>query len=144
MINEPLLRKTLDVIRSEHQFHVQGSWITLSNEVIESPEFKAASEGKGPRLVVTPGVCGTAACFAGWAVHLAGWEIAVERGGMALAVPPPGDIPSFGRLGQRHTVEGAATHLLGLDYSDAEDLFNGSNSLCEIEDLVDDLIKQSV
>lgn len=101
--------------------------------------------------------CGTTMCFAGTAVHLAGypliWEKRIfedERLAFYCKVP---DSYTGKRVGDRHPdlnpdydiacIHEVATHELGLDYDEAHELFWNSDTFDEIEEAVKGIINNN-
>lgn len=76
--------------------------------------------------------CGTAMCIAGWACHQAGDRFIFSRGGVGA------DAERVIRAdtGEIQDVEWRAMDLLDLTYGQAMDLFQGSNSLARVRELV--------
>lgn len=101
--------------------------------------------------------CKTGMCFAGWAADLAGGKWLTSpasdegEGENLLATedylaPEPGDdgrctrsLYINGDTIEGTHVEDRAMRVLGLNHDDAEDLFNGSNSLSDIRQAIDRL-----
>jgi hypothetical protein len=131
VLDEGLLRKTWETIQDQHEFHNQASWLSLSDEMLASSEFRDAFHG-GKELKLTPGVCGTQACFAGWAVHLAGWDMVGATSGAILAIDPQSKTA--------FTVQTAAQYVLGLSWDEAETLFDGHNTRHTLGCLVEELL----
>ena len=73
--------------------------------------------------------CGTVQCFAGWAVHLEGWEVDNEL----HATVRKGAVTD-------RDVEALAIELLGLSRREAFTLFGGGNTIEELERTVRDLV----
>jgi hypothetical protein len=77
--------------------------------------------------------CGTAACFAGWAVLLNGYELQLQFG------DPFGghcfDVKSL-KTGVRSAVATAAAEVLELTYGEAMTLFHAGNTFEELEQMV--------
>lgn len=98
--NVPLLLATLSFIQAEPRLWDQSTFIPW-------PQFDAQGQE-----------CGTACCFAGNALLLAG----------------------FKRLTNPQDIKRRAAKVLGLDYVDASRLFYAGNRLYEIAEMVEDLI----
>ncbi len=83
--------------------------------------------------------CGTAMCFAGWAVTLAGAQVDFRRFGDELStnvITPE----SRSELGLRTLyIDEAAQELLDLSLEEAEELFAGANSIKRLRALVAEL-----
>jgi len=114
MANSELLRSTMAYIES----HVH-----------EWDQFAWAHRGD----------CGTAMCFAGWAVTLAGAEVDFTRFGdesSTSTITPA----SQRELGLRSSyIDEAARELLDLSLDQSEELFCASNSMERLRMLVDEL-----
>lgn len=114
-INWPLLDKVLDHIRAHPEQHQQQ-------------QFR----------------CETGMCVAGWAAELAGRKWAFPAGlgwPSSLVLAEPGELFVKTTGDGAYVVEcfDAASALLGLTETDAYDLFEGSNTLSDIERIVDEL-----
>lgn len=72
--------------------------------------------------------CGTAQCFAGWAIALKGWERYTD------------DLPMVQREGLALRIPTAAKNELGLSEYEALILFDGSNTVDMLELMVKDLV----
>lgn len=98
MRNIELLEKTMQFIKDNPEKHDQHTW------------------------------CGTAQCFAGWAVHLQGGRVVDEESAIV-------------EVGwHRDHVQDVAESLLGLDGWESGALFAGGNTLEELELMVKDLV----
>lgn len=138
----PLLRQVMVIITNNPDVWEQGRWVSIDLKTI------------GPRPVgpVVPGSCGTTACVAGWAAHLAGWEYIPYQDHFRLTcaclecedladtgVHSSGDpYPAFvaRKNGEYRSVGCAAQRELGLTYNEAEDLFDGTNTWRNVLDAV--------
>lgn len=141
MANVELLERVLTYIKDHPEDHRQKVWAEMSS-------------------------CGTAMCFAGWAVALSGsrflWDNAPaafshqahyctvpEESPMAIE---PGDhwvyreIEDFDiELGEGERIayiSDTAMHLLDLTFKQANELFDSDNTLEEIEEIVKDIINE--
>jgi hypothetical protein len=88
--------------------------------------------------------CGTAFCFAGHALHRAGWHVAdaVQHGVTwfqegALLLYGPDDSPADWCEGDE--LQRQAAHLLGLTQAESDELFAPNNELDEIRTLLDQI-----
>jgi hypothetical protein len=102
---EVLLKETYNYIVEHPEEHDQASWVRRVN-------------GNS---------CDTAYCFAGMAVHLAGYDINVR---MAT-------VPGFDDHQYYKSIRDAAKELLNLDDHDADILFNGYNSIHDIRRILE-------
>lgn len=76
--------------------------------------------------------CGTPSCFAGWAIHLAGYRY--TDGVRVCQISPTGD-------GKALAADGVfAAQLLGIDLVNAWRLFNAGNTRSMLELMVKDLV----
>jgi len=79
-------------------------------------------------------VCGTAMCFAGWAVVLSGGKIAFAGNSTRT---------SQCRIdGAMDDIDLVAERLLGLSMDDANDLFGPTNTIEDLREIVDMLIER--
>lgn len=80
--------------------------------------------------------CGTAMCFAGWAVAL-GHELEwFDQDGYCSAAPSgEAEVVDYywGERLSGMSVPSAATYLLGINFDEADNLFDGKNSLDDLE-----------
>jgi hypothetical protein len=76
--------------------------------------------------------CGTAACFAGWACLLSGWQVGPRWDFNGPLISPD-------TLIEKDTPE-AAVDLLGIDIYDADRLFDARNTLPMLALMVKDLM----
>lgn len=98
----------------------------------------------------TPTKCGTAYCFAGWAVLLGtgpSGQVDEDDEVPRKALPNEDEIEEHfddapASAGYVH-VAVAARHLLGLTHDDAEALFGGGNELADLEHMVAELCGES-
>ena len=109
MVNIDKLDAVLDHIRTHPEQHDQCCWMR------EDPN------------------CGTAACFAGWAVTLAGWKMVVASRRSAMADT------CVNEDGKKRVIAGLAREILGLDYGDSEVLFDAFNTVEDLELMAKDL-----
>lgn len=120
MVNVPLLEKVMAHIEAHPEEWNQDMWVTLPGS---ESAILAKLEGRT--------YCGTAYCFAGHVVHMAGYDFHdPEKGGHFVTVDG----------GARLTSEVAACEL-GLDPEDATDLFWASNTLEDLQRHVKRLVK---
>lgn len=114
--NVELLEQTMQVIKDTPELHRQGYWGTKTD-------------------------CGTAMCFAGWAVTLEGWVF--QFGDYESTDPNERSLSSFVVKGDdqigRHVPE-VARALLGLENHEAETLFDAINTPEMLERMVKDLV----
>lgn len=103
MPNSELLHETMDFILAHPEKHNQGYW-SLGTE------------------------CGTAHCFAGWALILSG---------MTLSELAPGD--NDYRTPNGRFVRFEAKRVLRLDKDQATRLFHGFNTVTDLKHIVDDI-----
>lgn len=103
-VNVPLLRQTLDYIKTHPQEWDQEVW-----------------------RQVRP--CGTVACFAGWACALNGDRFN----------PDDWDFVITDESGVSFPIEDRAREILGLTIGDADWLFDGGNTLDDLEQIVEEL-----
>lgn len=132
-VNVPLLRKTMEHIKSHPEHWHQGSWRTdISEDMAESLNAGRATGRHRP----VPISCGTAMCFAGWACELAGdeWEADVFGGLDQFFVSDHVMVD-----GQPVRAAERARDLLGLTRFQADRLFEGLNRLEDLEEIVADL-----
>lgn len=119
-VNVPMLRKVMDHIDAYPDEHEQGSWVWDYNrmppELLQTVAFKAPA-------------CGTAMCFAGHAVHMAGGEMIFANPGAFQTVTCKLD-------GLVDTIENTATEVLGLPYGVAQYLFESARTQDELRDAV--------
>lgn len=124
--NIDLLYKTLDHIETLEAFRAEGVYLKDRwNQGTWAIQYRD-SDGD---------LCGTACCFAGWAVHLAGDHFVNDVGcdmegcdcDEIVAEAPDGNI--------EHIAE-RAQELLGLDWRERGRLFNGSNTLDQLREVV--------
>lgn len=116
-INVPLLRKTLEHIEAHPEEWDQGDW----------------------RLrVEREGFCGTAYCFAGTAANLHGAEWRIP----APADWQDDDMRIVTPEGGMH-VEYYAQEILGLNFNQADMLFDGGNDLADLRRIVDGLVAEA-
>jgi hypothetical protein len=107
--NVELLEETMQYIKDHPELHRQGWWFTKQS-------------------------CGTAACFAGWAVTLKGYMPVFDVGDWrAEVVALPGDRREF-------DTPYLAQQLLGLTLNERETLFEASNTSEMLELMVKDLV----
>lgn len=114
--NVGLLDRTLAVIREEAAKPDHGQW--------KQGEWR----------------CGSGMCFAGWAAQLGGgvWLLEVLKDDDARSIDillkaEPGEETRFD--GTVH-IQDRARRILGLTIGEAENLFNGTNDLADIEDAI--------
>jgi hypothetical protein len=125
------LHRVLDYIKGHPETWHQDHWITRWTD----EEWKADEEAKLGRHL-----CGTTACFAGRAALMfrpdLPWFRPVEVGGPDLP-HSFADLFSPTSKRRRTTMREVATAELGLDQEEAELLFAGTNTLAEIEGLIE-------
>lgn len=126
MFNEPLLLKTLEHIKSVPQLTVPDEPAMLALKEQGKP-----AEGWYQSDWAVEVECGTAYCFAGWAALLSGHHIKVDKSGYAL-------IDDNRELSIRYV----AMEELGIDIGEADDLFDGTNDLDALEQLVEYIIAE--
>lgn len=111
--NVELLQQTMQYIKDHPEQHMQDIWVT---------DFA---------------LCGTAACFAGWASLLDGMSaiklLRLSEGIEAVRIPGEG-----GRW--RSAVSIHASSILGLTREEADILFGGTNTTPTLELMVKDLV----
>jgi len=130
--NVALLRKVREQILHHPETHEQASWITtVTFELFESAAG-AVQYPRGTRYFrhMQKVVCGTTACVAGWAVHLAGmeplvgdiqaWSDGVYTRQAFQVTEEPGAGPA--------PIRSTARRLLGLNEIDADTLFDANNT----------------
>lgn len=113
--NIPLIRKTLEHIESHPEEWYQGNWAINT---------------------YSPASCGTAYCFAGWALVLAGHDFG-----------PSDNLWLFeldGRMVSNSEVGVAAKNALGLTQHEANRLFYAHNSLQSLRDIVEDIVGEKL
>lgn len=108
--NVELLEATLKHITDHPEQHDQTSWAR------------------------TDLACGTAACFAGWACELAGYQLDLGHNWDAYCFVN----------GRREGIRETAQALLGLSNQEASTLFCGGNELIHLEMMVKDLVTDGV
>jgi len=136
-INAELLLRVLKQIKATPERWQQKAWVTLP-------------------LPLSPELCGTKFCFAGWAAYFSGYahEWGLEPGRtyvdllppetqQALALHPDAPKYSFALPNGRTVVHVSmiASAVLGLDAMQASALFDAFNTLEDLEDIVGALIK---
>lgn len=80
--------------------------------------------------------CGTAACFAGWACLLSGWQVGAVDNSMTIPTATVFSPDGLQELGVGTT----ARDLLGLTTDEAAQLFNSMNTRDELRLMVKDLV----
>lgn len=118
-INRPLLLKTLAVIEEKPEAWSQGDWAT-----------------KDPQCLPEKNICGTAFCFAGWALVNSGYKPEWTEGSNYT-----GEFVS--KRGKVVDAETKAQKLLNLTDEQSGNLFSGNNTLEEIRDQVASLLTVS-
>jgi hypothetical protein len=109
MANIKLLRDTLEYVRSHPEKWNQLNWAYKDD-------------------------CGTKYCFAGTAVHLAGYKFQWERGNNIDKDRLVGSRISGGEL-----IREKAQTLFDISFDQSEDLFNAENSIFDIERLINQI-----
>jgi len=115
-LNVELMDKTLDFIEQHPENHYQGAWMRKGVE-----DAPAVDLPDGRHL------CGTAACFAGWAVTLAGETMDIY-----------GYLVESDGTTKRH-VENVAAEMLGLDRWSADVLFAARNKRADLRRMVENI-----
>jgi hypothetical protein len=131
MMNTELGRKTLLEILSHPAHWDQGSWAGVNGEAEgDEREFTTRGGYEFTAQVVEPNHCGTTCCFAGLAVLIAnpGSKLLVEDSGIADYVLLPD--------GSAHNIPQLAQEELDLDHWEASLLFDGTNSLADIQSVL--------
>jgi hypothetical protein len=106
-----------------------GVNVELLEQVMQYIEDRPAQHDQGIWL----DECGTAACFAGWACLLSGWQVGASWDyGSPLVMSPDALVEKV--------VPEVAIELLGIGTEDAGVLFNGCNSLPMLRLMVKDLL----
>lgn len=138
MVNEPLLVKTLAVIEDEVSRGGEGwrqaMWVTNIGQL------KRAEADEETHLVDEVGnawSCDTAMCFAGWAAVLDGAKLVVRTSPHINYLDCGAVMTPDGKLTAASTY---AQKALGLGDWDAGRLFNASNTLAEIREIVAEII----
>jgi len=130
--NVALLRKVREQILHHPETHEQASWI--KTVTLELPEAAAGAAqcptGASYFRHMQKVACGTTACVAGWAMHLAGmepvqgdsraWADGVYTHQTFRVTEEPGAEPD--------PIRSVARRLLGLDDTDADTLFDANNT----------------
>lgn len=116
--NKVLLQQTLAYIKRYPATWYQGDWSVVTD-------------------------CGTAHCFAGWAVKLGGTAPDEDDEVLRESLPDSNEINTHfddeeASPGYVH-VSVAARHLLGLTPEQADDLFSGANAIVDLERIVAEL-----
>jgi len=116
--NKVLLQQTLTYIKRYPDTWYQGDWSLQTD-------------------------CGTAHCFAGWAVKLGGVTLDEDDEVLRASLPSPDELQKHidddpASPGYVH-VSVAARHLLGLTPEQAEELFSGANAVEDLERIVAEL-----
>jgi hypothetical protein len=131
MMNTDLGRKTLLEILAHPTRWYQGSWAVVNDEA-EGDQREVTTRGgyEFTAQVVEPNHCDTTCCFAGLAVLIAhpGAKLLVDDSGIADYVLLPD--------GSAHNISQLAQDELDLDHWEAEQLFNGTNSLFDIQSVL--------
>lgn len=121
VLNVDLLDKTMDHIRQLEAFKAEG---LLMNEHWDQGTWGTQTE-----------TCGTAMCFAGWAVKLAGGNLVARA--VVAARPSPlsngTDLVVLKDDGTVREVDVVAVELLGLTDGEETDLFEADNDLEDLE-----------
>lgn len=123
--NVPLLRKTLEHIIAHPGEWDQGEWFIDYNEMVHHYGGVESLPGMIREIwdahAAQGNACGTAACFAGHAIQLAGNTITTHRSSLNGIRGADIDIDE--------SIPECAQRLLGLDDRQAYDLFAASNGL---------------
>jgi hypothetical protein len=142
----PRLRKVLDLIRSL-PVHLEGSGDYTADSWSQADwmNYGAADAtiGAGYATITDSGVvsattglrCGTAACFAGWAVLMFAPHGTLVLDEEYVKLPGQGQGPVH--------IADYAMELLGLDTDQAETLFAAWNGLSALETTVDELEREA-
>lgn len=114
----------------------QGWWRTVyvENQFGPPRRLQIFQEADGP-------VCGSSMCLAGWTAEMAGGTWAPDWQGRAWLVREAGDVISDAyndRSGLVHVFDRARS-LLGLTTTQAEQLFDGDNTLAGLRRIVAEL-----
>lgn len=115
MPNIALLNQVLGAIKANPNQWNQREWLV-------SEEDRVEFEGQKPG-------CGSSYCFAGWAVHLAGYKVDEQS------------LTAIDHDGEEHGISVSAQHALDLSEWWASELFGARNSLNTLEGLVDEITK---
>lgn len=81
--------------------------------------------------------CGTALCFAGWAIWLEGYKIPLAQPGGSALANASGDVVRGDEIAFK------AQMVLGLDYEWARLLFSSQNDLEDLRRYVDEIVADS-
>lgn len=131
MLNVKLLREVLDYIKANPQKWNQDAWFKVSVDKQGEPIFN-----KVTLQFEEVNSCNTALCFAGHAALMSGFDAPPRYDYEVWRGWGPG-LPK----GERMDVDQYATEVLGLSTNQADVLFNGDNSLEDLERIVGKLIE---
>lgn len=134
-INTPLAAKVMDHIAAHPDEHMQGDWITRGHDLESSIRIKlreefyvehrhyptgVAAEELEKQVPARVPACGTAACFAGHAVLIAGHQVDTQCDAVVIE-----DGPKV----QYRAIRDVAVDLLGLTMEQAVRLFAAHNTI---------------
>ena len=115
--NVPLAEQTLRHIKDNPECHDQADWLSLA--------------GKAPLSRKT--MCGSTGCFMGWAVYL---ECYVNGN---TDLKPTAYDEYYQYNGKMTHIQNIASELLGLNEIEAAIIYDGSNTIEELETMVKDM-----
>lgn len=129
MANIEALKSTLAVVQEAAKVGLwkQAEWMT---------QEEYALEDASPLDYQGQHYCGTAGCFAGWAVMLDGWKPVKDEDDVSWGF----HLEKDGEQASPSQVEGMAMDILDLPYQQGARLFHGDNSLERLQEIVADLI----
>lgn len=124
-VNTSLLRLTLAHIENNQQAWDQTAWA-----------IRQYRDGE---------TCGTAYCFAGWAVQLAGHSIQFDDSYTPIPEGPDHQhgLATLRGTDQLEPIDTLAQHELGLNTDQAKQLFAENNRLTDLRRIVDQLIAET-
>lgn len=137
MANIEALRQVQKQINIRPELHNQGSWGLISCE--EAQKLNPTTVGLTFGLATH---CGTAACVAGWAVELAGYDMVIEPRELESALVCDTDAVAVGTCTDGeyiYLIRDKAQELLGLTVDQASHLFSGANTRDQINVYIDAL-----
>lgn len=150
-INVTLLKRVMQQIHDRPELWEQGSWAIEARAHLNSllsNQHRRRHKGVTKKQVAatlkevdTGKTCNTAFCAAGWAVALSGLRVDISAERVILEQTDMDDPDnSWTELGP--TVEVSARMMLGLTSTEADEFFNGGNTMQALDAISDRLIKE--
>lgn len=130
-----LLDKIIELIEEHPEFWDQRHWATIG-----VGEYNAVEN------TYVPATCGTAYCVAGWAVHMAGYQLGWKPRweDWDSVVPTYFEATSCRKPDADYglAIAEVARKLLEIDYDKGERLFNQYNTLADIKRIRDEIAEE--